>query len=465
MAAGIAVAGVVAVAPVRAAQDIVVNTAGDDVDASCSKGACSLRAAVTQASSHSGGARVKVRGGTYKLANYPIAVKGIVTVVGDGRAATTIDASAVARGFVVTGGSFTLTGLTMTGGNAGADGAGAIQATDAAVVLRDVLVQNSSADSEGGAVTVTGGSVELTNTEMNGNAGQDGGALLAHRAAIRISSSKFSSNGAWAAGGAVFADHPTAFDIRTSTFSRNTARVQGGAVFMNGFTPPTKGAFSVVDTTFGDNEAFDAGGAMFVQSTTDGVNQLTLALASVTFANNTAGKGGALDAGYGTVAIDRSTFTGNRAADTDGGAIAAAGRLSVKNSRFARNQSTTSGGAVSAAGVAEVETSSFDSNESGSSGAALALSGPSGPSTSSNTFKANVAAEGSGDVSRDKDQVIRRAASNNSARHGLSHNGGPLVRPFVLAVGATASLAVLVVLVFVVVARRRRRRARRSEAS
>jgi CSLREA domain-containing protein len=446
--ASVATVMVLSASTSRAAElSFTVTTTEDAPDASCAAaGTCSLRAALSAAGAAPGPATIKLPAGKYSVKASSIAVKGHITVSGDGRDRTSIDAGGVPAALDVVGGSLNLTGLTMKGGP--------IQATDTDLVLRDVTLQDSGSDSDGGAVSVTRGSLQIDGADFDSNGGKNGGALFVEGVAVKIRKAKFSGNGAWESGGAIFASHSTVLDIQGTSFSGNSARLGGGALFADGYTSAQGAHLFVTDSHFDDNSALDAGGAVEVNSTSNSVDQLQLTLSKSTFSTNLAGNGGALAVQQGDVVVDQSTFTANRAANTAGGAVwAAGGSLRVSGSQFQRNDSAGSGGAISAAGTTIVASSSFNANTAATLGGALALPGFTVPTVQADTFSANVADTGQPDIWRGGNGQLRRVSS-------AAARGNLLSAPIALA--ALAALLLIVALVVLVLLRSRsvRRRAR-----
>ena len=258
--------------------------------------------------------------------------------------------------------------------------------------------------------------VILTNTDVTAcdagtNFGGYGGAIVTP-ALVVIDSSRFTSNSATFAGGAIISlnymgDSMPSVAIN-STFTSNSAPL-GGAVF--GYL------FSAEGSTFTANSAQQVGGAIVGLSVTSN---------SSTFVRNRAASGGAIWA-IVIGEIVNSTFKRNTAtalrtppeefeflgpitvAGGLGGAIAgSAGPLTLTNNRFTGNRASVAGGAVwfdyvAADCLALMTKNRFVGNRAGKAGGAVGFSGSASTVTRSqlraatraNRFSGNSAPRGS----------------------------------------------------------------------
>ena len=172
---------------------------------------CTLRAAIQSANGNSVGTpdEIILPAGTYSLTRPGVAedaaltgdldIGGPVTIRGGGARGTVVDqAVAGERVIDVRSGTVELRGLTVRGGeggfgagirnattltiadsavvdNEGADGAG-IRSSGTLTVFRSLLARNL-AGGDGGAIVNVSGSVDITNTTLSGNGGENGAAL------------------------------------------------------------------------------------------------------------------------------------------------------------------------------------------------------------------------------------------------------------------------------------------------
>jgi predicted outer membrane repeat protein len=184
--------------------------------------------------------------------------------------------------------SFSLKGLTLTGGKTGGTEAGGAINNNGTLSLTKVTISNSSAN-EGGAINNLG-TLNISTSTFSGNSAANSGGAIINGGILTITDSTFSGNSAANSGGAI--DHMTDNLVITgSTFSDNTAGAVGGAILNDGVA-------HVTNTTFSANAAAPTnggkGGAIY--------NAWQIVFSHVTFANNTANQGGGLylDLGTGT---------------------------------------------------------------------------------------------------------------------------------------------------------------------
>lgn len=104
---------------------------------------------------------------------------------------------------------------------------------------------------------------------------------------------------------------------------------------------------SINDSPFKRNASVSSGGAIYVRTTTAETRELTLTIDGSEFTGNVAAAGGAIAVEEGTMVVESSRFTGNQASAGEGGAIAAAGTVTVVRSQFEKNHATATGGAIS----------------------------------------------------------------------------------------------------------------------
>ena len=181
----------------------------------------------------------------------------------------------------------------------------------------------------------SGGSLSLSGmTISNGlaNDGTNGGGAIFSRGPLTVTRTTFSGNSSPAAtgtsGGAINSSGP--LSVSLSTFTGNSAQEGGGI-----FNQSTTATATVTDTTFSGNTAtiFGGGGIVSVQGTTN----VTRDTFSGNQATGTAG-GGAID-NDATVNITNSTFTGNTAGSNGGGAIQNFGTVSISWTTLSGNSS------------------------------------------------------------------------------------------------------------------------------
>lgn len=240
------------------------------------------------------------------------------------------------------------------------------------VTLRNLTLRNGcrmNGDS-GGAIEISGSIVTLDNVAFEDNHAWGGGAVRftangASTALLTVTGSRFDDNVARVyGGGAISATGP--FTVTDSHFEGNETSgigTQGGAIY-TAFAIPASDSATVTDSSFRYNMAapssYGQGGAIH-HSMFAG----TLNLYRNTFEENSAGSGGAVLVGGGTVVLRDSTFLFNHAVAGSGGAVAvssASADLTVRRSLFDSNTATAWGGALLNYGHSHLFNSTFSNN-------------------------------------------------------------------------------------------------------
>jgi predicted outer membrane repeat protein len=299
---------------------------------------------------------------------------GVITVEGDGIAASVVDGQDTTRLF----NSFhdlTLRLLTLQNANYGSGqtcmveyGDGGAVCTSGVLTLASTLFQhNHSAEWAGAAAA---GEVHIVDSVFidNHSAGTCcyGGAVVTEDlvdAHSTIDASRFENN-VGGNGGAVFTSFRDSVTVTNSVFIGNHAvNHNGGALCVEGHA-------TVSNSRFNENTA-TWGGAI-------GCGGMSLAITSSVFTGNTAGqRGGAIDAreSNGTTIVD-SVFGAN-VATIEGGAIGARySDLVVRSSQFTSNISGTYGGAIwSQNHVLDVTRTRFIRNRASGDGGAIWVRG------------------------------------------------------------------------------------------
>jgi predicted outer membrane repeat protein len=241
------------------------------------------------------------------------------------------------EGVTVTDSNFT--------GNSQAEGA-AISVNGAASSAIIEVTDSEFVNNDGhyGAVTIDGGTVELTNVLMDGNnnAWGSGGAVYAGNG-FTATNSRFLNNSVIGDdGGAVYSSGPLI--VINSVFTGNQALGdgEGGAIHAEGVCGESA---SITRSTFINNVAESSAGAINVDCDSGDV----ILLARNTFTGNTSNVAGAVDQdGSGQLLIfQRNVFTANRAIgdEAEGGALWVS-NATFSGNRFSRNRSDVYGGAV-----------------------------------------------------------------------------------------------------------------------
>lgn len=150
--------------------------------------------------------------------------------------------------------------------------------------------------------------------------------------------------------------------VEDCVFEDNEAKSGGGAILFNGSPNLGGGSVTIRRSTFTGNRTADSGGAALSMPFTSSVLHIEDSVFedNVT-ANATNATGGAIDlAMVSSATILRSTFAGN--SGRRGGAIRTYDTMRVIDSHFIGNSATNAGGAVSAGQETLIDRSTFESN-------------------------------------------------------------------------------------------------------
>ena len=272
-----------------AASLIIVDTTSM-APGNCSvNGQCTLPAALAVAAGTTD-TTIRLPAGTFAITS-PLALPTTgVTIAGAGATATLLDGGNDSRLLEASGGSVSLTDLTLTHGFVEEAGGGAVFAAATHLSLDAVTVADNVATGDGGAIGMVGGSLTITDSVVSANFGQTGGAIFVASAEVAVTNTTFDGNGASWSGGAMFVSFPESFSVTASTFTGNAATRDGGALGLEAVGD--NGVMgSISGSTFSGNDAAGLGGAVFVR-TASTVLSVGLTINASTFDANSADAGG-----------------------------------------------------------------------------------------------------------------------------------------------------------------------------
>ena len=253
-------------------------------------GTGSLREALTNANP---GDTIDLTGlsGTITLTSGELDIHDAVTITGPGASALTVSGNGASGVFSMdtdlSGGTVTISGLTITGGNAGAGGGVFFNCDTGSgnlVIDSSVVTGNTSGDLGGGLYfdrCDEGGSMTVRNSVVSNNSSTGDGA------------------------GGIWFDEGTGLTIEGSTISGNQAHNWdgGGVVFDDG------GSFTLLNSTVSGNSSSDNGGGLAIHRPTVGST-----IANSTISGNTAqGNGGGVELESGPLSLEQATISGNTA--------------------------------------------------------------------------------------------------------------------------------------------------------
>jgi hypothetical protein len=260
-------------------------------------GAGSLRQALADANA---GDTIDLTGvsGTITLATGQLEIDVAVTIQGPGASALTISGNGASRVFNMdedlTGGTVTISGLTVTGGNDDQGGGVYFDCDDGSgsFVLSNAVVTGNTSERLGGGLYFdecnAGGTMSVLDSVVSNNTSTDSGA------------------------GGIWFDEGDSLSIQNSTISGNHA-LDGGGGGVTAFAYQS-GGVTVTNSTISGNTATGGGGGMYLWS-----EEGALVVANSTITGNTASSGGGIRVSTGTLDLLQSTVSGNTAAESGDG--------------------------------------------------------------------------------------------------------------------------------------------------
>lgn len=319
-------------------------------------GAGSLRDAIQQANAAAGEDTIVFASnlaGTLALTGGELAITDSTSIVGPGAGRVTIDANGNGRVFHLVNANasdkvYAISGLSVTGGaiDDGNDdsGGGVYYAADsihADIHLSNMVFDDNAAARQGGAVSVNGANLTLTqvvmtNNHVEGGFQPSGGALYFGRGLVRIDRCRIVGNSAELNGGGMRLSSPGVNAVIVDTLIQgNTATHTGGGIVADTMTSFTMSRSAVVDNATGQ----PYGGGLYFAGVTDAGSAENV-IENSTFSGNASlhqfGQGSALAVWQGNMTVRNSTFAFNRTSPNDapganaGGAVWLGGGATTK---------------------------------------------------------------------------------------------------------------------------------------
>ena len=216
------------------------------------------------------------------------------------------------------------------------------------LTIVDCIFQDNNAK-YGGAI-FTYGTCSVNNCEfIRNNAENEGGAINSNfKSNLTVIKSEFNDNNALSAA-AIFSGSEC--KIAESSFNKNIAQQSGGALY-------NFGKLNITTTSFISNNALFSDGGAIVNKYIN--NTSPVSIDNCNFNQNHASTSGAIN-NLGICDVTNSQLTGNMA-DSYGGSIASAYKLTVKNTTFANNEASKTGGGIANSGTIDLEKNTFTGN-------------------------------------------------------------------------------------------------------
>ena len=197
-----------------------------------------------------------------------------------------------------------VTGGVITGGNA-SDGGG-VYIDGGTFTMTGGTISGNTANFDGGGVELVNGTFTMTGGTISGNSAYDwGGGVLVNNGTFTMSGGTISDNTAKTFGGGVYVAYGT-FNMSGGTISGNTAQ-SGGGVGVDNY-----GTFTMNGGTISGNTAQSGGGVGVDNYGTFTMNGGTISNNSAVY-NDDGGNGGGVYVAYGTFTMTGGTISDNMA--------------------------------------------------------------------------------------------------------------------------------------------------------
>jgi hypothetical protein len=315
---------------------------------------------------------------TITLTSDELEVSSNVTISGPGADQLSVSGNGFRVFFINAGLNVTISGLTITDGNA--DAGGGIYNLGAALTVSNCTLSNNSSTvqfaGEGGGIFNDQGALTVSNCTVSDNSANDGGGIynsgFEGSASLTINNSTISDNSALVGvGGGIENDGSAnsgfegsaALTINNSTISDNSAIFGGGGIENDGFLGSA--TLTINNSTLNGNSASDPasnGGGIYNNGSGDGTsNYRPTGRATLTIKNSTLNGNSATSTGGGiyndgtqtgaaTLTIVNSTVSGNSVDSYGGGIYSRAdfgsAILTIINSTLSNNSASLGGGGI-----------------------------------------------------------------------------------------------------------------------
>ncbi|MBO7725090.1 MAG: hypothetical protein J6S40_01350, partial [Thermoguttaceae bacterium] len=267
--------------------------------------------------------------------------------------ATTGNGGAVYASSTVASEDVTITGASFTGNTSSSNGGAVYLNTASDSVITDSTftgntVTGSNADGttgNGGAIDSDGGNLTIDGGSFSGNtASENGGAVYVSQDLLTVENVTFTSNSSVKDGGAIYGDDNAVLHLTDATFTLNSASSDGGAV---------RGVGTVDESMFDRNTAANGeGGAIYSEGSKKNASSgssvpaptgndtpvvKSLRVSNSTFISNSAENGGAINTDSVNLTVISSSFTTNSTSESGGAIQLHKGSATVRHSNFTQN--------------------------------------------------------------------------------------------------------------------------------
>lgn len=231
----------------------------------------------------------------------------------------------------------------------------ALAARNVSIVNCQIIENRSTSENQtmgrGGGVYASSSDLVITGSTISGNTAISGGGVYSRIGELAINFSTVSDNRANNGRGGGILSSNDRFSLIGSTVSRNvvTGEGAGGGVW---HAPSFTGLSNISDSTLSGNTAALSGGGLYFRPTQETATSAQLSLTNLVVTGNTAGSGGGIGAGSGSVGIVAGTLNimggeiSNNFASSGGGVYARVANLTVNGTTISGNRAGNNGGGI-----------------------------------------------------------------------------------------------------------------------
>lgn len=279
-------------------------------------------------------------GNTIILNGSALTISQTVTIDADSTDGIIIDANNQSGVFRIFGNGIphiSLKNLTITGGND--DNGAGIYSSGANVKIYDSIIENNNASQHGGGIFIDSALLIISNSTINNNTTASlGGGIYGDNAIISLNNATVAHNQTLgqdnSSGGGIYVDQDSSLTVSNSTIDNNTAYDSGGGVYVY------KSSFSLTNSQITNNNTIDYNGGGITLSV-----QSNSTITDSFITHNISGRHGGGIANDGTMTIENSTISHNRADNGGSGGIKNDEEaLIIRNSTISHNHASGTAG-------------------------------------------------------------------------------------------------------------------------
>ncbi|TWT29357.1 hypothetical protein KOR42_55300 [Thalassoglobus neptunius] len=323
---------------------------------------------------------------TITLGGTELEIASDLIINGRGADLLTIDGNNSSRVFFAnSAGDVTISGVTITGGNATNSGGGILNQAGTLTVRDSVVTGNVAGNDGGGLYSQLSGTLHVENSVIqNNNAGSGsgnvGGGIGASSGTLTISDSVVSGNTAYRTGG-VFTYAQTT--VINSLIDNNMATETVGGGFAGGINAGA--GLTLINSTVSNNSSFGTVGGGGIRVFGGGH------IENSTISGNMARFGAGIVHGSGDLTIVKSKITGNIADEDGGGIFSSSGTLHITKSKITDNSAAINGGGIFSETDLLLTKTKVLSNDAGNLGGGAFTTGTANISFTKTKFRKNIA--------------------------------------------------------------------------